>query len=122
MVHTPDSQTASSDQLIYDPGHNLMTMTGNVTVAQGDNVVHGEKLIVDLATGESHFQTGADASVAQGAGNPKPGGRIQVLITPGGGIQQIGGAPATKASAPPNPKSKPAVSASDILVAPDQQN
>ena len=119
VVHTPDGQTASSEWLLYDPGHNQLTMGGNVTVAQGDNIVHGEKLIVDLTTGESHFETRADETALPLAANaPKPSGRIQVLITPQG-IQQIGGPPVANAPAPVSAKPKEAMSASDVMVAPD---
>ena len=116
VVHTPGGQTASSEWLLYDAARNQLTMGGNVTVAQGANVVHGEKLVVNLTTGESHFETRADETVATGSNLPKPAGtgRIQVLITPQG-IQQIGGAPVANVAASANPGRKEALSASDVM-------
>ena len=127
IVHTPDNQVATSDWLLYDPAHNQLTMGGNVTVSQGANVVHGEKLVVDLASGESHFETRADETAAQSpaTGAPaSPPGRIQVLIDVGhgsqGGLRQIGGPPVAGAHAAAKPAQKEDMSASDVMVAPTE--
>lgn len=118
-VRTPDNQVASSDWLIYDSARNQMTMGGNVTVAQGGNVIHGEKLLVDLNTGESHFETRSQDAAAGEPGTPASSGRIQVLITPQG-IQQIGGPPVKGGPATPRSKQKQDLSASDVMVAPPE--
>ena len=115
VVHTPDNQVATSDWLLYDPLHSRLTMGGNVTVSQGPNVVRGEKLVVDLATGESHFETRADEATASLPAATTSPGRIQVLITPQG-IQQIGGPPVAKTPVAAKPKQD--MSASDVMVAP----
>lgn len=116
-VHAPGNQVASSDLLLFDAHKNLLTMTGNVIVSQGTNVIRGEKLVVDLETGESHFEQTPQVTAA-------PSGRIQVLITPQGIKQlnaatkpQTGSAPA---AAPSKAKPKSSMSASDILLPPDQ--
>ena len=118
VVHTPDNQVASSDWLLYEPGRNQLTMGGDVTVSQGGNVVHGEKLIVDLVTGESHFETRSDESALPASGAAKTSGRLQMLIIPGS-VPQIGNAPVAGAPAAVAAKPKQAISASDIMVAPD---
>ena len=47
----------------------LVTMSGNVVLTQGQNVVRGERLVVNLTTKEGRIE----------------GGRVQTLITPSGG-------------------------------------
>jgi len=118
VIRTPDNQTATSDWLIFEANRNLLTMGGNVTVSQGDNVVHGEKLVVDLASGESHFETRADETAGALPSTTTTSGRIQVLITPQG-IRQIGGPPVAGAQAVSKPKAKSEMSASEVMVAPE---
>ncbi len=59
-------RTASGDQAVLDMAHDLITMTGNVVLTQGPNVVRGERLVVNLATKQGRID----------------GGRVQTLITP----------------------------------------
>jgi len=122
VIHAPGNQTASGDNLLYEPAKNQLLITGNVTVSQGGNIVNGQKLVVDLDTGESHFVTAAppDGEVSQVPGAPKPG-RISVMITPEG-IKQMGGSGAATAQAPATTttkKPKTGSIASDVLVAPN---
>ena len=44
-------QNASGDTGIYDLKSKTITLSGNVVVSQGQNVIHGEKVVVDTATG-----------------------------------------------------------------------
>lgn len=60
-------RTASGDQAVLDMMQDIVTMTGNVVLTEGTNVVRGERLIVNLATDEGRME----------------GGRVQTLITPG---------------------------------------
>jgi lipopolysaccharide export system protein LptA len=65
-----DQQRAESDWAIFDVKKQLITMGGNVELSKGDkreNVVRGTKLVVDLTTGLSKF----DSS-----------GRIGAIFTP----------------------------------------
>lgn len=62
-------QVATADRAVFDMPRDLITMHGNVVLTQGQNVVRGERLIVNLATKEAHIE----------------GGRVQTLITPSGG-------------------------------------
>lgn len=117
VVNTPANEVATADGLLYDAPHNQLSMTGNVTVSQGGNIIHGEKLVVDLTTGESHFDTKPADGVAGVTSKP---GRIQVLITPQG-IKQIGAQQQPAAGQKAAPKPKSALSASGVLVAPDTQ-
>lgn len=54
-IFTKD-QHASGDLGVYDLASKTITLTGNVVVTQGQNVVHGERLIVDMVTGNAHVE------------------------------------------------------------------
>ncbi len=65
-------QTASGDLGVYDLLAKTITLTGNVVVTQGPNVIHGERVIVDTVTGNAHVEA------APGV----PQGRVRALIIP----------------------------------------
>lgn len=65
-------QTASGDLGVYDLPAKTITLSGNVVVTQGQNVIHGERVIVDTVTGNAHVEA------APGA----PQGRVRALIIP----------------------------------------
>jgi len=124
VIRAPDQQSASGDWLLYDPGHDKMVLGGNITVTQGKNVVHGEKLIVDLATGESHIENRDDETAnttapAATPGKPSvPSSRDQAIFYPGESNPNGGAAmPRLPASAKP----KQGMSASDVMVPPPGQ-
>ena len=48
-------------------------MGGNVVLTQGKNVLKGDRLVIDLTTGESRFEN---------TGNAATGGRIRALFMP----------------------------------------
>lgn len=58
VVVTQKDQTAVGDEGVYDMKTNSMTLTGNVIVMQGPNVIKGERLWVDLETGVSRVECG----------------------------------------------------------------
>jgi lipopolysaccharide export system protein LptA len=60
---TQKDQTATGDNGLFDMKSNTVTLTGNVLVSQGPNVLRGEKLVVDLATGVSHVESGSNGQV-----------------------------------------------------------
>ena len=62
-------QTASGNQALLDMAQEVITITGNVVLTQGENIVRGQKLVVNLKTKQGRME----------------GGRVQTLITPGGG-------------------------------------
>lgn len=65
VVRTGD-RTASANQAVLDMARDLVTMTGDVVLTEGPNVVRGERLVVNLATKQGRID----------------GGRVQTLITP----------------------------------------
>jgi lipopolysaccharide export system protein LptA len=89
VVVTQKDQTAVGDSGIYDMKNNHMTLMGNVVVTQGQNVVRGDRLLVDLATGVSRIETASSGT------SPN---RVQMVIQPGS-MQQA--PPAAATPAPP---------------------
>jgi lipopolysaccharide export system protein LptA len=91
-------QNVKGDTGIYDLESKTITLSGNVVVSQGQNVIHGEKVVVDTVTGNAKVESGSSNGGA-GAGAPGPN-RVRALIQPnkgqGGGsnTMTIGPAPA----------------------------
>jgi lipopolysaccharide export system protein LptA len=52
-------QNASGDLGVYDVRKKTITLTGNVVVSQGKNVLHGDRVVVDTVTGDAHIDSGA---------------------------------------------------------------
>jgi lipopolysaccharide export system protein LptA len=67
-------QNASGDLGVYDLKKKTITLTGNVIVSQGKNVLHGDRVVVDTVTGNAHIESGAASQ-----------GRVRALIQPGKG-------------------------------------
>jgi len=67
-------QSASGELGIYDLKSKTITLTGNVVVSQGKNVLHGDRVVVDMATGNAKVESGAAAQ-----------NRVRALILPSKG-------------------------------------
>lgn len=78
LVTTKDNQTTTSDWAIFEVKKQLVTIGGDVVVTQGTDTIKGSKLVIDLNTGLSRFETAANDKVAPGGA----GKRLQMLITP----------------------------------------
>ncbi len=52
VVHSP-SETAKGDFGIYDLDRKLITIIGNVQLNQGENVVNGQRLVINLDSGRA---------------------------------------------------------------------
>lgn len=74
-------QSASGDLGIYDLKTKTITLSGNVVVSQGQNVIHGERVVVDTETGNARVESGGGGTGAS-AGS---GSRVRALIQPGKG-------------------------------------
>ncbi len=74
IINSDKDQTTTSDWALYDVPTQMVTVGGNVVLTQGRNVLKGDRLIIDLNTGESRFEN-QDQTVA--------GGRIRALFVPG---------------------------------------
>lgn len=71
-------QTASGDLGVYDLKSKTITLTGNVVVSQGKNVVRGDRVVVDTETGFSRVELAPTST----ATTPS---RVRALILPGKG-------------------------------------
>ena len=76
VVVTQKDQTATGELGIFDMKANTVTLTGNpVIMTQGQNVLRGGKLVVDLTSGVSRVEAG------------KSGQGVQMLVQPGASMQ-----------------------------------
>lgn len=66
-------QTATGDKATYEVGTRVIRVSGNVVLTQGENVIRGTDLVVDLTTGTSKL-----VSTRSGTG------RVQGVFQPGG--------------------------------------
>jgi len=73
VITSEKDQTTTSDWALYDLPSQLVTVGGNVVLTQGKNVLKGDRLVIDLKTGESRFEN---------SGNAAAGGRIRALFMP----------------------------------------
>src|SRR5262249_275239 len=74
VITSDQDQTTTSDWALYDVPAQLVTVGGNVVLMQGKNVLKGDRLVIDLKTGESRFENKGNTATA--------GGRIRALFMP----------------------------------------
>src|SRR5262249_50921177 len=74
IITSDQDQTTTSDWALYDVPAQLVTVGGNVVLTQGKNVLKGDRLVIDLKTGESRFENPGETATA--------GGRIRALFVP----------------------------------------
>lgn len=63
---TSGDQSARGDQALYDLPRRLITMVGNVRLAQGGNVLTGGRLVIDLTSGRATVEGGAPGVTTNG--------------------------------------------------------
>jgi len=74
IINSEEDQTTTSDWAIYDVAGQTAVVGGNVVLSQGQNVLKGDRLNIDLATGESRFEnTGTTSDGSR---------RIRALLLP----------------------------------------
>jgi lipopolysaccharide export system protein LptA len=92
VVVTQKDQTATGELGIFDMKSNTVTLTGNpVVMTQGQNVLRGDRLVVDLTSGVSRVESGKNGQ-----------GRVQGLFQPGSGpdLKPGGGSGAAQGARP----------------------
>ena len=98
VVVTQKDQVVTGETAVFDTKANMITMLGGIVLTQGKNVLRGDRLMVDMATGVSRVESDS--------------GRVQGLfISSGGATPGIPGMPgsppaAGAAPAPGSSKSK----------------
>jgi len=66
VITGKDGQKVTGDSADFDPVANFATVTGRVVVHQGKNVVEGSKLVMDMTSGRTRFETdGAQVATEQ---------------------------------------------------------
>ena len=76
VILTTPNETARGGTGTYDLEKKIVVLVGSVVLTQGDNVLHGQKLIMDLTTGRSRLE-GATPTTS-----PKDGGRVRAIFRP----------------------------------------
>ena len=56
MVVTQKDQVVTGETAIFDTKANLITMLGGVVLTQCNNVLRGDRLLVDMTTGVSRIE------------------------------------------------------------------
>lgn len=94
VLVTQKDQTASGENGVFDLKANTITLTGSVVVTQGQSVMRGEKMVVELTSGIVRVESG------------RGGGPVQMLVSP-----SAASAPSAKdakpAPPPPSARSQP---------------
>src|SRR5271156_4777669 len=75
-------QNASGDLGVYDLLAKTITLTGNVVVSQGQNVIHGERVVVDTVTGNARVESASSGGTGGTGAAP---GRVRARGPPGKG-------------------------------------
>ena len=91
VVVTQKEQTATGETGVFDMKANTVTLNGKVVMTQGQNVLRGDRLVVDLTSGVSRVESGKNGQ-----------GRVQGLFQPGSGSLDI------KSGTPGGPAPRPA--------------
>ena len=91
VVVTQKDQVVTGETAVFDTKANLITMLGGVVLTQCQNVLKGDRLMVDMTTGVSRVESDSgrvQALLPQGGGGDcgpaKPGGgSLLPAVTPG---------------------------------------
>lgn len=99
VVVLQKDQTATGELGTFDMKANTVTLSGGVMMTQGQNVLRGDRLIVDLTSGVSRVESGKNGQ-----------GRVQGLFLPGSGGPDLkpGGAGLPAPAPAPGPASRAA--------------
>jgi lipopolysaccharide export system protein LptA len=91
VVVTQKEQTATGDLGLFEMATNTVTLTGNVVMTTGPNVLRGDRLMVNLTSGVSRVESGKNGQ-----------GRVQGLFLPGSAPSEMkpGGAAKPVPAAP----------------------
>jgi lipopolysaccharide export system protein LptA len=100
VVILQKDQTATGELGTFDMKANTVTLSGGVTMTQGQNVLRGDRLIVDLTSGVSRVESGKNGQ-----------GRVQGLFLPGSAGPDLKpggtGLPVPAANPPPASRAAP---------------
>jgi lipopolysaccharide export system protein LptA len=77
VIVTQKEQRAVGDRAEFDMRTNTVTMIGNVVVTKGDDLLRGQRMVVDLTTGVSRVESGGGRveGIFQSKSQPKMPGK-----------------------------------------------
>jgi lipopolysaccharide export system protein LptA len=78
VIVVQKDQTATGDAGVFDMRANTVTMVGNVVISQGQNVVKGDTLTVDMTTGVSRISCPKTQEKCRVSGLFQPGAMKQM--------------------------------------------
>jgi lipopolysaccharide export system protein LptA len=94
VVVTQKDQVVTGETAVFDTKTNMITMLGGIVLTQGKNVLRGDRLMVDMATGVSRVESDS--------------GRVQGLFQSSGGSgPAIPGMPSPAGPSGPGSANKP---------------
>lgn len=67
VIVQSQNRTATGDEAVFEMASETIVLTGNVVLTEDENIVRGDRLVVDLRTGEAQMQ----------------GQRVQTILVPG---------------------------------------
>ncbi len=70
---TSPNETAEGQTGVYDVDNRLVTLNGDVVLTQGDNVLRGQRLVINLESG---------VTMLDGAANQGGNGRVKAIFVP----------------------------------------
>jgi lipopolysaccharide export system protein LptA len=81
VIVAQKEQTATGDSGVFDMRKNTITLSGNVVVSHGRNVLRGDRLVVDMATAVSHLEStrGRVQGLFQPSEREGPGGGGSIM-------------------------------------------
>jgi lipopolysaccharide export system protein LptA len=77
VYYVTTDQAVRADNAVYSSGADTIVLTGEVIIVQGKNVARGDRLVVNVATGQAQM-----SSNARGRGAPN---RVRGVFYPSGG-------------------------------------
>lgn len=55
IYYTTPQQRVHGDNAVYEAANDTLTVTGDVVAAQGQNVMRGQRMVINTKTGEGHM-------------------------------------------------------------------
>ena len=83
VYYVTAEQAVRADNAVYSSNAETITLTGGVVIVQGKNVARGDRLVVNVDTGQAQM-----TSAARGRGNPN---RVRGVFYPSGDGAPAGG-------------------------------
>jgi lipopolysaccharide export system protein LptA len=71
VIVVQKDQNATGDAAIFNMRDNTVTLTGNVVVTRGQDILRGQRLVVDLTSGVSKMDQGRVEGLFQSRSNPE---------------------------------------------------